>query len=629
MGSTVFANNMGISHKKSAAWSFFFPDICLTPTPDGPVPIPYPNLSLSADIAHGTKTIKIQGEMGTNKGCDYSRSTGDEAGSLGGIISGTYMDKAEFVLSSFDVKLEGKNACRTGDLMYHNRRNAIGGLNIDSIAQSASEVACDAQITSLSVRCGHEDRKFQLELNGNEKRDQRLIRIIADDPDEEYEKEHKGWQKGLDSERLIVKFDSEPGCTAGNSHCPGIVLEHVGSDGITRYDNNPAEIEISTGVDKFLFGWYYFFTNVFWPANNPEIYHVWVETCSGKSPAHAEVQAYPQVKWELTIDIGEIEEKAGKKPKKWFNPEFTLSAKVGRKKIAFSTKDETSDYQYSKYHTKRSRPFASLLKYLESIVQLLTEVAENGTKIFSTKHTLLKLAIHGSYSNKEAEESFDILKNFEFEIKLEPAYEYEAEFDILQFLIRKYSGGTASILKRILLAVTKSDEMPINLAVAAKGGGAVEGGFKFEMLDSAPKEAEGKIVGKLKFSVYSKAEFKMDIFTVIIVYKGEVGVKGGAVDDETVFSAALGGIWDKEGPSFLGYAIFHGAVLYAVGYSQFRFGWMRSKRVKQPGEKLPASRAGIDSSDEDKESIWIIKPYVFCDTRADDKPAPIADAIKK
>jgi uncharacterized Zn-binding protein involved in type VI secretion len=126
MGSTVFANMMGISHKNSGGKSPVFPDVCKTPTPGGPVPIPYPNLAQSMNIASGSKTVKIQGQMAAIKGCNYSISTGDEAGSVGGVASNKIKGKAEFVLNSFDVKIEGKNACRMGDTMTHNDKNAIG-----------------------------------------------------------------------------------------------------------------------------------------------------------------------------------------------------------------------------------------------------------------------------------------------------------------------------------------------------------------------------------------------------------------------------------------------------------------------------------------------------------------------
>jgi uncharacterized Zn-binding protein involved in type VI secretion len=126
MPSTVFANFMGISHKGSGAMSIVFPDVCKTPTPAGPVPIPYPNLAKSSDLAQGSNTVKLQGQSAAIKDCSYAMSTGDEPGSAGGVISGKIKGKAEFVLYSFDVKIEGKNACRMGDLMTHNDKNAIG-----------------------------------------------------------------------------------------------------------------------------------------------------------------------------------------------------------------------------------------------------------------------------------------------------------------------------------------------------------------------------------------------------------------------------------------------------------------------------------------------------------------------
>lgn len=126
MGSNVFANMMGIAHKESGDSSTVFPDVCKTPTPGGPVPIPYPNTAMSADLANGSTTVKIQGQSAAVKGCNYSTSTGDEAGSAGGVVSGKTKGKAEFILYSFDVKIEGKNACRNGDLMTHNDKNAMG-----------------------------------------------------------------------------------------------------------------------------------------------------------------------------------------------------------------------------------------------------------------------------------------------------------------------------------------------------------------------------------------------------------------------------------------------------------------------------------------------------------------------
>lgn len=126
MVSKVFANSMGLSHKKSGGISAVFPDVCKTPTPAGPVPIPYPNIGKSSDTAKGSKSVKVQRAPTMLKGSNYKTSTGDEPGSAGGVISSKTKGKCEFMLYSFDVKFEGKNVCRMGDMLTHNDKNALG-----------------------------------------------------------------------------------------------------------------------------------------------------------------------------------------------------------------------------------------------------------------------------------------------------------------------------------------------------------------------------------------------------------------------------------------------------------------------------------------------------------------------
>jgi len=122
--SLVHKGSMGIA--KST-----IPDVCKTPTPGGPVPIPYPVIvSMSSDLKKGTKKIKVDGgKSAAIKGSEFSRCTGDEPGTIGGIKSSTNMKEATWILYSFDVKLEGKNACRLSDkmLMNHGNTACLGG----------------------------------------------------------------------------------------------------------------------------------------------------------------------------------------------------------------------------------------------------------------------------------------------------------------------------------------------------------------------------------------------------------------------------------------------------------------------------------------------------------------------
>lgn len=124
MGVTVGVNMMSVVHKDSSGVSPCFPDVCKTPSPNGTIPIPYPNIARSSDTAKGTKKVKLDGNPVCVKDSNFSTSTGDEAGNAGGgLASSKTKGKAEFVNCSFDVKLEGKGTARALDPMLHNNKN--------------------------------------------------------------------------------------------------------------------------------------------------------------------------------------------------------------------------------------------------------------------------------------------------------------------------------------------------------------------------------------------------------------------------------------------------------------------------------------------------------------------------
>lgn len=126
MGQTTFVNFRGVVHKGTGGMSMAFPDVCKTPAPPAPpIPIPYPNIGKASDTTGGPTTVKTDGEMPMVKGSTYSMSTGDEPGSIGGIMSSVIKNQCEFMLYSFDVKFEGNNACRMGDSMWHNKKNIM------------------------------------------------------------------------------------------------------------------------------------------------------------------------------------------------------------------------------------------------------------------------------------------------------------------------------------------------------------------------------------------------------------------------------------------------------------------------------------------------------------------------
>jgi len=161
MAGSVGANKLSVVTKDTNGVTIAFPDVCKTPSPAGPIPIPYPNIAKSSDTAKGTTKVKVEGAPVCVQDSNFSMSTGDEAGSAGGVASGKVKGKAEFVNFSFDVMLEGKSAARTFDLMLHNDKNTppaplLQGPVI-ALAKSGAEpkcLICDQKTSAPAAKAG-------------------------------------------------------------------------------------------------------------------------------------------------------------------------------------------------------------------------------------------------------------------------------------------------------------------------------------------------------------------------------------------------------------------------------------------------------------------------------------------
>jgi hypothetical protein len=126
VGVTVIVNKLTLVHKGSSGIATASaPDVCNTPSPTGPIPLPYPNIAMSSDLASGTTTVTADGgQMIAIKDSMFSTSTGDEPGSAGGVVSGITKGAAKFINYSMDVKIDGGNAARLGDPMTMNGNQA-------------------------------------------------------------------------------------------------------------------------------------------------------------------------------------------------------------------------------------------------------------------------------------------------------------------------------------------------------------------------------------------------------------------------------------------------------------------------------------------------------------------------
>lgn len=171
MANNVFANGREIACKAADGKSIAaFPDVCFTPpqtpaTPPG-VPIPYPNTAMAKDTAKGSKKVKIsKKEVMLKNKSHFKKSMGNEAGNTPkkGILTSKTRGKVYFNAWSMDVKIEGKNAVRMGDLTTHNHGSVPGNTPtwpyLDEVAGGAQGAGCENERKQVENNCSGDQEK--------------------------------------------------------------------------------------------------------------------------------------------------------------------------------------------------------------------------------------------------------------------------------------------------------------------------------------------------------------------------------------------------------------------------------------------------------------------------------------
>ena len=97
-------------------------DVCKTPAAPSPLPMPYPNVAVSSMMGGGYATkVIILGTPTLTRNGTIAASTGDQAGTLLGVVSNTIMGACGVIMASPDVKAEGGGVARTLDSTSSNR----------------------------------------------------------------------------------------------------------------------------------------------------------------------------------------------------------------------------------------------------------------------------------------------------------------------------------------------------------------------------------------------------------------------------------------------------------------------------------------------------------------------------
>ncbi|NVB38660.1 DUF4150 domain-containing protein [Pseudenhygromyxa sp. WMMC2535] len=158
--SKVYANGRSIVHAGDGQTNTSAPpDVCKTPSPGGPVPVPYVNVAKSRDLEAGTKRTKIGGSSVAIQGATLSTSTGDEAGSAGGgLLSSKTKGKLSWATRSPNVKFEGKGVVRFMDTTLHNGNT----FNTSFIQQGGTGLAYGDDFEGPCPLCGKSADKHRI-----------------------------------------------------------------------------------------------------------------------------------------------------------------------------------------------------------------------------------------------------------------------------------------------------------------------------------------------------------------------------------------------------------------------------------------------------------------------------------
>ncbi|APR77723.1 Hypothetical protein A7982_03070 [Minicystis rosea] len=109
---------------KAGGQCFAFPDVCNVPSPGGPVPTPLPNTAECRNADGTVASVLVTNKEVVVESSRIPSSTGDEAGSLGGVVSGVFRGPATFKTASAKVYAKGKRVILHGAQTAQNGDNA-------------------------------------------------------------------------------------------------------------------------------------------------------------------------------------------------------------------------------------------------------------------------------------------------------------------------------------------------------------------------------------------------------------------------------------------------------------------------------------------------------------------------
>jgi hypothetical protein len=108
---------------KQGGQCFAFPDVCKTPAAPSPVPIPYPNIAMVANTDNAIEEVLMVNKATVVENSKIPSSSGDEPGTIGGVVSNTNRNQVTFKKYSSKVFAKGKAVVFHTVVTQHNGSN--------------------------------------------------------------------------------------------------------------------------------------------------------------------------------------------------------------------------------------------------------------------------------------------------------------------------------------------------------------------------------------------------------------------------------------------------------------------------------------------------------------------------
>lgn len=102
------------------------PDVCNTPTPGGPVPVPYPNVAAGPMAVPAAYNVLISCAPAHNLASTVPLTNGDNAGVNMGVASGVVMGPGRHLTGAFTCLVGGMPASRMTSVALQNSTNCPG-----------------------------------------------------------------------------------------------------------------------------------------------------------------------------------------------------------------------------------------------------------------------------------------------------------------------------------------------------------------------------------------------------------------------------------------------------------------------------------------------------------------------